>query len=101
MAGNRISDCKAIANLQPPRPFSLRVTCQVQANDGQTAELVPAQPQGINPKILILEVAVHGRGAQPKAIEAAYRDGDYDDQYDQVTVRYLAEGATVDVERVY
>jgi hypothetical protein len=101
MTGNRISKLEAIANLMPPGPFSLRVTCQVRANDGQTAELVMATPQGINPKILILDVVVHGRGGKPADIEARYDDRNYNDQYEQVTVRYMSESETVDIQRVH
>jgi hypothetical protein len=101
MDKQRISDLKAVANLMPPKPFSLRVSCDVLANKGQTAELVKATPQGINPKILILDVVIHGRGAQPGNISARYEDASYDDQYDEVTARYDSEAQTVKVERVF
>ena len=53
MDRQRVSNLKAVANLMPPKPYSLRVTCDVMANKGQTAELVKATPQGTSPTILI------------------------------------------------
>jgi hypothetical protein len=97
MSQPSVSNLEALANLMPPKPFSLRVRCEVAANKGQTAELVKATPQGINPKILLLDVVIHGRGAEPGNIPASYEDADYDDQYDEVTVA----SHTVKVERVY
>ena len=97
MASTRIHDCKATANLQPPGPFSLTVTCKVKMNAGQKAELVPAVPQGINAKILILDLVIHGRGAEPIDQEVKYQDKNYKNQYDQVTIRYETEHCTAKV----
>ncbi len=101
MDKQRISNLKAVANLMPPKPYSLRVTCDVMANKGQTAELVKATPQGPNPRILILDVVIHGRGGEPASITATYEDRNYDDQYEEVTARSGSESQTVRVERVH
>lgn len=96
----RIHDCKAVANMQPPGPYSLRVTCKVKANEGQTAKLVVATPQGINPAILLLDLIIEGRGAKPADIKAEYKDKNYKGHYRQVSIKYGSEVETCDIEIV-
>jgi hypothetical protein len=97
---NKLHDWKAVANMMPPGPFSLTATGKVKANAGQTVKLVPAKPPGFNPEILILELTIEGRGAQPADLDGKYRDANYKGKYKQVTIRYGSETATVDVEIV-
>jgi hypothetical protein len=97
---NKLHDWTAVADLMPPGPFSLRVTGKVKGNAGQTVKLAPANPQGINPDILILELTIEGRGAQPADLDGEYKDADYKGKYKQVTIRYGSETVTVDVEIV-
>ncbi|WP_375414793.1 hypothetical protein [uncultured Bradyrhizobium sp.] len=96
----KLHDWEAVADMMPPKPFSLRVTGKVKGNEGQTVELAPAVPQGINPEILILELTIQGRGAKPADLDGAYEDPKYDGQYKQVTIRYEAETVTVDIKIV-
>ncbi len=96
----KLHDWKAVANMMPPGPFSLNVTGKVKANAGQIVKVVPAEPQGIVKEILILELTIEGRGAQPADLDGKYRDPAYKGQYKQVTVRYGSETVTVDIEVV-
>jgi hypothetical protein len=97
---DKLHDWEAIADMMPPKPYQLRVTGKVKGNEGQTTELVPAVPQGFNPKILILKLTILGRGAKPADLDASYEDPDYDGQYKQVTILYEAESVTVDIKVV-
>ena len=97
---NKLHDWKAVADMMPPSPFSLRVTGKVKANAGQTTKIVPAKPPGINPDILILELTIEGRGAQPADIDGKYEDGNYKGNFKQVTIRDKTDSVTVDIEIV-
>jgi len=83
----------ALANLKPPAPFSLFVHGKVTVpHPGHLAELRVAEPQGINPRILILDLVIENLpGNWPQVvtqIDAQYHDGAYpDDLHDQVTIR--------------
>jgi hypothetical protein len=96
----KLHDWKAVADMMPPGPFSLNVTGKVKAHAGQTVKLVPAEPQGISKEILILELTIIGRGAQPADLDGKYRNPDYKGQYKQVTIRYGSETVTVDIKIV-
>jgi hypothetical protein len=102
---SRIKSVIAVANLQPPKPYEFYVRAIVTVpTPGYRAHLKPAVPQGINPRILILDVVLEKLpGIWPQVetdIEAAYRDNNYQGDYRQVTVRYENESKTVDVQIV-
>jgi hypothetical protein len=96
---NKLHDWKAVANMMPPGPHSLRVTGKVTAHAGQTAKLAPAKP-GINPDILILALTIEGRGAGPADIVGMYEDKNYKGHFKQVTIRDNTDSVTVDVKIV-
>jgi hypothetical protein len=101
----RIKSVKAIANMQPPRPYKFRADARVTVgNPGQRARLVPAVPQGINPRILLLNVVVNQLpGVWPQVetdTDANYTDPDYRGSYSQVTVLYDGESKTANVQIV-
>ncbi|HYF33197.1 MAG TPA: hypothetical protein VD993_18860 [Chitinophagaceae bacterium] len=59
------SDWKAVQNLQPPRETpggQLKVTGTVRFKDYPSPTLQPREPQGINPKIFMLDIVP---GADP------------------------------------
>jgi hypothetical protein len=78
----------------------LRVKGKVKGNEGQTVKLSPADPQGINPKILILKLEIIGRGAGPADLDGSYEDKNYDGQYNEVTVVYDTESLTFKIQVV-
>jgi hypothetical protein len=99
--GKLRSEIIAVANLEPPRPFELYVRAKVTVGDpGHRAHLEPGR-QGINPKILVLDVVIEKLpGTWPEVvtqIDAIYEDGDYEDQYTQVTVTKPVN-ETVDIQ---
>jgi hypothetical protein len=94
---NKLHDWKAVADMMPPGPYSLRVTGKVKAHAGQTVKLAPAEPPGINPEILILELTIEGRGAQPADIDGTYQDRNYKGHFKQVTIRDKTDSVTVKV----
>jgi hypothetical protein len=94
---SKLHDWQAIAEMKPPPPFALRVTGKVKGYDGQTVELTPAVPQGINPEILILQLTIKGRGTKPGDLDGSYTDADYKSQFKQVTILYESEAVTVDI----
>jgi hypothetical protein len=98
---SKLHDWKAVANMMPPGPYSLRVTGKVKAHAGQTVKLAPAEPPGINPTILILELTIAGRGAQPADIVGTYEDKNYKGHFKQVTIRDKTESVTVDIKIIH
>lgn len=105
-AKNPIKSLKAIANLQPPGPFELRVKAKVTVdNPGQRARLEPTVPQGINPRILLLDVIVDQLpGIWPQVqtdTDAIYTDPDYDGDFSKVTVLYGNASRSEDVQIVH
>jgi hypothetical protein len=98
-AASRIKSILAIANLQPPLPGSLYVRARVSVpNPGCTATLKRAVPQGINPKILILDVVVKQRpGIWPQLVvdvDADFIDRRFGGKQTHVTVRFGRESKT-------
>ena len=84
----------------PGKPKTLRVSGQCTfPTPGFKVELEPANPQGINPKIYLLNKIVHPpTGPVPDVettVEVRYEEKT-DTEYDQVTI--LPDGVTVDVE---
>ena len=84
----------------PPGPKTLHVRGKCTfPTDGYSVELKPADPQGINPKIYILEKIVHkptGNVAQVETVEEVTYDEETDQEYDQVEIR--PDGVFIDVE---
>lgn len=96
----------AWADRMPIGPASFHVIAQVVTpTPGYGLDLQPASPQGINPQILILDLAVtppSGSVIQVPTVEpVAYRIDDYDGDYSQVTVRNGTQAVTVAVQDVH
>lgn len=84
----------------PPGPKMLYVTgkCTFPRAD-YSVELKPAEPQGINPKIYLLEKMVHkptGPAADVETTVDVRYEEQTDREYDQVHI--VPDGATIDVE---
>lgn len=104
-AGLGIVSVEAVADLMPPRPYSLRVHSVIEApTPAFTAFLVKAVPQGINPAILILDVVLVKKPGTViqvvTEIDAGYEDKNYKGNYTQVTVRYGKVTKTAKVQVV-
>jgi len=84
----------------PGKPKTLYVTGKCKfPQPGYSVELRPANPQGINPKIYLLDKIVR-KPLDPAAdvittVEVRYEE-QTDTEYDQVTIQ--PDGVTVDVE---
>lgn len=99
-------DWSAWHDHQPPGPAVLRVTGQCEfPTAGYSVELRRQEPQGINPKDLLLNKVVHEPAgpAGPAAtvitrVEARYEE-ETDFEYDTVTI--LPDGPSIPVEDVY
>ena len=92
-AGLDIVSVEARANMMPPGPYRFRVHSRIEApTPAFTAFLRPAVPQGINPKILILDVVLNPKPGTViqvvTEIDADYEDKNYKGKYTDVTVRY-------------
>lgn len=86
------SDWYAWVNALPPGPKSFHVTGVVYApTPGYDASLIPANPQGVNPKDLILDLRLQPRpGVWPQVItpiSVRYDIEDYAGNYESVQVR--------------
>jgi hypothetical protein len=91
-------DWYAWLNEMPPKPNDFHVIGEVLVpNPGVDVELVPHSPQGINPRILILDLLLIQRpGIWPQVLTwkpARYDKVVQDDPYDEVTVLY--QGNTI------
>lgn len=98
------SDWTAWASMMPPGPHSLHVHGHVTVpTPGYAATLTPTSPQGINPKILMLDLKVTRKPAiwphHVTQINASYVKEPYDGLYDKVQIS-LPEGGSIvlDVE---
>lgn len=71
---DKYRDCRAFHNQMPPLPKPLRVNCEYHLNlRSGAAELRVANPQGINPDILLLDlVIVHGNGGDWVPVEGEF-----------------------------
>lgn len=95
----KCSDWYASHDHMPGKPKKLYVSGQCTfPTPGFKVELEPAVPQGINPKIYLLNKIVHPpKGPVPDVettVEVRYEEKT-DTEYDQVTI--LPDGVTVDV----
>jgi hypothetical protein len=96
----------AVHDFQPPGPATLRVTgvCTMPT-PGYTLTLRRAEPQGINPNILLLNLTVEpptGMVAQVLTPTEVVYEETTDQQIDQVSILVdgnLLEGANLDVEK--
>ena len=84
-------DWYAWNNLMPPRPDTFHVTGEVEvANPGVNVLLVPRTPQGINPRILLLDLVLAQQpGMWPQVV--TWKPARYDKvnvTYDSVEVYY-------------
>ena len=98
----KCSDWKAWHNRIPGQPATLHVVGQCTfPTDGFTVQLKPIVPQGINPKIYLLERIVHEpQGPVPLVVTVEafeYRE-QTDAQYDEVHI--LPDGVSFPVEEV-
>lgn len=87
----------------PPGPKTLYVTGQcVFTTTGYSVELRPAEPQGINPKIYILEKVVHEptgpTGDAITTVDVRYEEKT-ETEYDQVQI--VPDGVVMDVEHTH
>ena len=95
------SDWYASHDHMPPGPKTLYVSGKCEfPTEGYSVELRPADPQGINPKIYILERIVH-KPSGPAADVVTTVDVRYEEQtdteYDQLQI--TPDGVLIDVER--
>lgn len=91
-ADTKSRDWYAWMDLMPPAPFDLHVVGEIEvANPGVTPLLVPKSPQGINPRILLLDLYLcQAPGNWPSVV--VWKQARYDkvlvgdQRYDQVQV---------------
>ncbi|MDR7276585.1 hypothetical protein [Catenuloplanes atrovinosus] len=92
----------AFFNRQPPGPFTLRVTGRLQLpTPGYTVTLTRTEPQGINPRDLLLDLTIEppkGPVAQVVTeVEVVYKE-QTDTGYDTVTIQ--PNGPSIKVEEI-
>ena len=102
-SGNRFRDWKAVLDLQPiiqPEPLRVGGEYRLGGRCGGVS-LRKAVPQGINPRILLLElVEADGDGGDWVQVDSRFEAEE--SQYDSVTVRDVdGESTSVDVEEVH
>lgn len=93
MAAPETRKWKAELNLMPISPRPLRVTGEVKTTAGNLKpRLKMAKPQGINPAILILDLAIVDTGG-PGTTDVTFRPARYakpakQGQYQEVNIRF-------------
>ncbi len=97
---NECFDWYASHDHMPPGPKTLYVRGKCKfPTGGYSVELRPANPQGINPKIYILEKIVHeptDNVTQMETVEDVSYEEQTDTEYDQVEIH--PDGTVIDVE---
>ncbi|MGH2943595.1 MAG: hypothetical protein ACRDLN_12565 [Solirubrobacteraceae bacterium] len=96
-------DWSAVHDKEPPGPFTLRVTgACTMPTPGYTVELCRHEPQGIDPRDLLLDrVVTPPTGIQPQVLDTVdvrfeeQTDADYD------TVTILPDGPTIEVVEAF
>ena len=93
---------QAVMDRQPGSEPKLQVTGQVEVlTTGWTVSLERAHPQGINPRILILDVITHGpHGAAGDVVlklDVQYEEQPPKANYDEVTIRYEHEAFSIKI----
>lgn len=103
----RIRDFNAWINLQPIGPSKLIVSGEVETTAGhKLPRLTRADPQGINPKQLILDLAIVDTGGVGTE-DVAFRPARYEEpagqgQYTSVLIRWGSQDiATLKVSEVH
>lgn len=96
---SNVSNIVAILDKQPPLPARARVTADVTvANPGVHASLVKAQPQGINPDVLLLRIeAKQSPGFHPQVLttrSVRYDESPAEQEYTSVTILHGADSFT-------
>ena len=97
------SDWSASHGSRPPAPFVLEVVGKCKfPTAGYSVELRRHEPQGINPKDLLLDLVVHeptGPVAQVVTeVEARYEEETDSEYYETVTI--LPDGPSIPVEKI-
>lgn len=91
---------KAWHDHQPPGPWTLHVTGECEMpTPGYELRLEPAEPQGINPKDLILILVVtEPTGIQQEVLTwtPVHWEQDTDVEYETVSIRDVATGIPVE-----
>ena len=100
----KCSNWEAILDKQPPRPARLRVTGQCEfPTAGYTVKLKRADPQGINPDILLLEKVVQepkGQVAQVvTTVDVRYDEDPAQRDYTHVDIQPV--GRVIEVQVVH
>lgn len=91
MAECKCGDWEAFHDQMPPGPATLRVTAKCTCPPGRTLELRRKEPQGINPRDLLLELVEieqgggYGGGGGDETTDLEYRE-DTDAGYETVSV---------------
>ncbi|HEX8645478.1 MAG TPA: hypothetical protein VF715_01165, partial [Thermoleophilaceae bacterium] len=92
MAECKCDDWMAVHDHMPPGPATLRVTASCTCPPGRTLELRRKEPQGINPRDLLLELVEieqegggYGGGGSDETADLEYRE-DTDVEYDTVSI---------------
>ena len=83
---------RAFANLFPPSPYEFHVAGTITVpHPGYSGYLVPAVPQGFNPRVLILNLKLcESDGSWPQVVSelpVSFEDTWYADSHDSVDVR--------------
>jgi hypothetical protein len=84
----KCDDWHAFHDQMPPGPATLRVTATCTCPPGRSLDLRKKEPQGINPRDLLLElvdIEQGGGGGDEETTELEYRE-DTDVEYDTVSV---------------
>lgn len=105
-AGKASGDCRnwsAWHDHQPPGPQTLHVHGECEfPTEGYTVELRKHEPQGINPRDLLLDLIVYepsGVVAQVITVEEVRYTEETDFEYDTVTI--LPDGPSIRVQDVH
>jgi hypothetical protein len=102
MAECKCDDWKAIHDQMPPGPATLRVTATCTCPQGRALELRKKEPQGINPRDLLLDRIVtppDGPVAQVVTeVDVRYSE---ETEFDYQTVTILPDGPSIQVEDVH
>lgn len=98
MAECKCDDWQAFHDHMPPGPATLRVSAKCTCPPGRTLELRKKEPQGINPRDLLLELVETEQGSgyedgggDGDTTDLEYRE-DTDTEYDTVSI--LPDGPT-------
>ncbi|MEA2554161.1 MAG: hypothetical protein QOJ65_2337 [Fimbriimonadaceae bacterium] len=100
---DRCHDWTAIHDFMPPGPSRLRVdgVCDMPT-PGYTIKLEKANPQGINPKILLLnKTEIAPGGIRPDVITPTPAHYEEETEFPYAQVNIQPDGTTIDVQDVH